>query len=291
MNWATSWAMSWQTATVREQSERLDPGLAPPSRCGFSRLSDFRYYDTEAPDYTGCRYDSPRFHRIKAKLLTDGQLKAEPVDPNSVPGVKYGNAFPEDEALEQLFIDRDLKSEWAIPLLRRRWGPLNRGQVWLREMRARELFGPDARDPPAPECEGCEPPPPPEFPPELRVSHVTQFGNTTATWLDGALWILTVDAQFAEHIYHFSTRILSLFSAQRHNGSHVRHCSIAYPMMSDVLPRSSCMWRSSERIRRTAICCRLLLAITRLTQRGIKTCHFDGVHSTRTNFPPIRNSR
>lgn len=53
----------------------------------------------------------------------------------------------------------------------------------------------------------------------MRVSEVSQFGNTTVTWLDGALWLVAVDAQFSSHIYHLSTRILSLFSAQLHNST------------------------------------------------------------------------
>ena len=172
--------------------------------------------------YTGCRYDSPRFHRLRSSVVTPQQLSAQPLFLNASNTV-WGNTFPPDEPLEPLFASRDIKSDWAIPLTRRRWGPANRGQVLLREIRGEELFGAvHSENMAASLCEGCEPPPPPEFPPEMRVSHVTQFGNTTATWLDGALWILTVDAQFAEHIYHFSTRILSLFTAQRHNRSQVR---------------------------------------------------------------------
>ena len=158
---------------------------------------------------------------MKSALLSAKELFAQPAFINSsskLEGFRLGHAF----SSEALFLSRDVKSDWAIPLSRRRWGPANRGQLLLREIHGSELFGPDSRDAPTPRAYfNCTPPPPPSFPDELRVSHVTQFGNTTATWLDGALWILTVDAQFAQHIYHFSTRILSLFTAQRHNRSQV----------------------------------------------------------------------
>ena len=191
---------------AREACDAICPPTPPPLPC-------LRF------QYTGCRYDSPRFHRMKSHLLTPKQLQEQPVNATNA---TWGNAFP-DEPLEPLFASRDVKSDWAIPLTRRRWGPANRGQLLLREIHGAELFGPDPHDSPAlPPCMECAPPAPPAFSGELRVSRVTQFGNTTATWLDGALWIMAVDADFAEHIYHFSTRILSLFTAQRHNRSHVR---------------------------------------------------------------------
>jgi hypothetical protein len=154
---------------------------------------DFRYYEAEAVEYNGCRYDSPRFHRIASKLIPEDLLNAPPVPVRDMPG-RWGNGFDPDDEIEAIFMARDVKTDWPIPLTRRRWGPGNRGSLTLREINGEELFGPLPGQAPRP-CEGCQPPRPPGFSPELKVSHVTQFGNTTATWLDGPLWIMAVDAQ------------------------------------------------------------------------------------------------
>lgn len=48
-------------------------------------------------------------------------------------------------------------------------------------------------------------PPPPPLPAPVRV---------TVDWLDGPLWLTSLDAQYSSHIYHAATRILALFDAQ-----------------------------------------------------------------------------
>ena len=155
---------------------------------------DFRYYEAEAVEYNGCRYDSPRFHRIKSKILPQELLDAPPVTVADQPPGTWGNAFQPSDELEPVFMVRDVKTDWPVPLTRRRWGPGNRGSLTLREIDGYELFGPERGEAPR-SCPGCAPPPPPKFAREMKVSHVTQFGNTTATWLDGPLWVMAVDAQ------------------------------------------------------------------------------------------------
>ena len=185
---------------------------------------DARFDEPTSAEFTGCRYSSPRFNRNKASVVNPNQLSAPPTFVNYSNLTKYqGLAFPADGLVEPLFMSRRVTSDWAVPLTRRRWGPTNRGQLQMREIRASELFGPwvrDAENVVPDRCLGCSPPKPPSLPKDMRVLSVSQFGNTTVTWLDGALWLLSVD-QTIDNVFGLSSRALGLYSAQRHNSSEV----------------------------------------------------------------------
>lgn len=194
---------------------------------------DFRFYEASAPEYTGCQYLPDSFARNRRKLLNKKVLSAPPLHPPTLDdGVgsdggesggdstpwrgEFGNAFDSMTELEPVFLDRKIRSDWPIPFSSRRWGPGNRGEVVIGELAAAELFGPDPGL-----CEGCSAPPPaPDFGPSPPgITRVTQFGETTATWLDGPLWIVGVNAQYHIHPYHMATRLMALFTAQLSNAT------------------------------------------------------------------------
>lgn len=174
-----------------------------PNRPDIASCFDFRFYEGSAPEYTGCKYIPASFGRDWRRLLNRSVLAAAPLrktelaEGGSWQG-GYGNAFDALAELEPTFLDRHIRTDWAIPFLSRRWGPGNRGEVVIGELATAQLFGPEPGL-----CEGCNaPPPPPDFGSHAPgISHVTQFGETTATWLDGPLWIVGVNAQYHIHPY------------------------------------------------------------------------------------------
>ena len=174
-----------------------------PNRPDIASCFDFRFYEGSAPEYTGCKYIPASFARDWRRLLNRTVLAAAPLRRSALArgGAwqgEFGNAFDVLDELEPAFLDRHIRTDWAIPFRSRRWGPGNRGEVVIGELATAQLFGPEPGA-----CEGCDsPPPPPDFGEYAPgVSHVTQFGETTATWLDGPLWVVGVNAQYHIHPY------------------------------------------------------------------------------------------
>jgi len=59
----------------------------------------------------------------------------------------------------------------------------------------------------------------------------------TVDWLDGSLWVVSLDAQYGSHIYHASTRILALFDAQVRPEAERSEASRGTHLHPDARPR------------------------------------------------------
>ena len=179
---------------------------------------DFRYYESSAPEYTRCMYLPENFGR-DWRRVNNRSYNQETPSLRSIPRFS-GNAYSQQPSgdvrgIDSEFSSRQVGVDWPIPFSSRRWGPGNRGEVVIADLDSRELFGPSTGL-----CDGCHPPEPPDFGPRSPgISHVSQFGETTATWLDGPLWIVGVNAQYHLHAYHMTTRLMMLFTAQLSNAT------------------------------------------------------------------------
>ena len=214
---------------------------------------DYRYYEPTALEFSNCKYDLFKFNRVPRASL-------QPI-PSVTPPAKVKGGTPsgtpsrsEKPSASPKRIEMHPASDWALPLNHRRWGPLNRGAVRMREVQDTVIFGTRPRGLEV-EADGAVLVRDPNAVAKdldagastslvgspghffkgfnkdkdivyknltangVNVVSVTKGSNPALTvyWMNGAMWVMAFDAQFERHIYHGTTRLMALFHAQRQN--------------------------------------------------------------------------
>ena len=116
---------------------------------------DYRYYEPASLEYNNCKYDVFPFKRQLRypngpKVFTESPRPSpSPVEEGAEGGRADGwgapvlAAPPSSRAAAQASpTPPPLAAQWPLPLLHRRWGPLNRGSTRFREVTDTDLFGP-----------------------------------------------------------------------------------------------------------------------------------------------------